>query len=173
MEISFKKVSDSIRNADRKTRIILAVALLGILLILLSEFIPKTQSADSKKNDSQYGDYISTLEKKTESLVSDIQGVGRCKVMITLESADESIFARNTKENQSDSSYSKDDEYVFYEGENGKAPVLIKQYFPAVQGVAVVCDGADNTAVRESVINSISSLYGISVSKISVSKYKG
>ena len=59
-----------------------------------------------------------------------------------------------------------------YDGENGESPVLIKEFYPEIKGVAVVCSGADNTVVRENVINCISSLYGISTAKISVSKLK-
>ncbi len=93
--------------------------------------------------------------------------------MITLKNSSESVFAKNTDENSSPGSNSLKNEYVLYDGENGEEPVLIKQYLPDVQGVAVVCDGADNSRVRESVINSISSLFNIPVTKISVSKYKG
>ena len=92
--------------------------------------------------------------------------------MITLSDTNESVFAKNTEENQSDSSYSKNDEYVLYEEDGSKAPVLVKQYFPEIRGIAIVCDGADNEVVRENIFNSVSSLYGIPVTKISVSKYK-
>ncbi len=174
METDIKRLIKSFNSGDRRVKLIAAAAALGVLLILISEFIPQ-QSAKVKsvKDDGLYAEYIASLEERTQKLVSSIDGAGRCKVMITLKTDGESVFAKNFQENQSDSSYSKNDEYVFYEGESGKSPVRIKQYFPAVQGVAVVCDGADKTEVRESIINSISSLYGVSVSKISVSKYKG
>ena len=48
----------------------------------------------------------------------------------------------------------------------------MKEYLPAVQGVAVVCDGADNSAVRACVTETVSALFDISVSKVSVTKYK-
>ena len=92
--------------------------------------------------------------------------------MLTLKDTKESIYAKNSDEKNDESSYSKNYEYVLYDGQDGETPVLIKQYFPQIQGVVVVCDGADNTVVRENVINSVSSLFNIPTSRISVSKIK-
>jgi stage III sporulation protein AG len=90
--------------------------------------------------------------------------------MLTLKDTNESVYAKNSQESSNDSSYSKEYEYVLYDGDDGETPVLIKQYFPQIQGVAVVCEGGDNTAVKERIINALSSLFNISTSKISVSK---
>lgn len=160
---------------DKKLKLIAAVGLIGILLIMMSEFAPKAEKQPVAPMETQenYAQYTAHLEAQTEALLASIQGTGKCKVMITLRHSDERVYARNSQENQNGSSYSRQDEYVLYDGQDGETPALIKQYFPQVQGVAVVCEGADNTVVRESIINSVSALFNISVSKISVSKYKG
>ncbi len=175
MENKWTELLNKWRSGDKRIRLFVLLGLVCILLILLSEMLPHAQSAKKQqaKEENLYASYIASLEEKTADLIGSIQGAGRCKVMITLKDTPESVFARNQQENESDSSYSKNYEYVLYDGQDGETPVLIKQYYPAVQGVAVVCDGADSTVVRESIINSIASLYNISVSKISVSKYKG
>jgi hypothetical protein len=41
-----------------------------------------------------------------------------------------------------------------------------------VEGVAIVCDGADRAAVRSEIIELVSALYGIGSNRISVSKMK-
>lgn len=159
-------------NGDKKIKIFAAIGIIAILLILLSEFIP-TAAESKKKEETDYAEYISSLENETQELLSSISGAGRCKVMITLKNSSESVYAKNIEENNNSGSISLKNEYVLYDGQEGETPVLIKQYFPDVQGVAVVCDGADNSAVRESIINTVSSLFSIPVNKISVSKYKG
>ena len=180
MEIKIKetiaRALERFAGQDKKIKIFTLIGIIGILLILLSELLPSSGSkprSTPADTDYNYSEYILSLEEQTEALISAIDGAGRCKVMITLKDTNESVYAKNSEENKSDSSYSKKYEYVLYDGQDGETPVLIKQYFPAVQGVAIVCDGADNKVVRESIINSVSSLYNISVSKISVSKYKG
>lgn len=146
----------------------------GVLLLLLSQVLQanvKTPT-DTKQQDTGYYDYIEKLETDTASLISAIDGVGRCQVMITLREGTESVYARNAQEEARDGSNSEKHEYVLYDGEQGEEALLVKERFPPVQGVAVVCDGADNTAVRTCVVNTVSALLNVSVSKISVSKYK-
>ncbi len=174
MESKIKELFEKLKGSEKGLKILIAAGLAGVLLIMLSELIPPrdNNAQESITEDYTYSEYISSLEEKTESLLSSINGAGRCKVMITLSDTNESVFAKNTEENQSDSSYSKNDEYVLYEEDGSKAPVLVKQYFPEIRGIAIVCDGADNEVVRENIFNSVSSLYGIPVTKISVSKYK-
>ncbi|MBR7060862.1 MAG: hypothetical protein IKI34_03935, partial [Eubacterium sp.] len=117
--------------------------------------------------------YVESLEKETKEIIRSIDGAGDCLVMITLKASSESVYAKNTDENHNSGSFSKSDEYVFYKQSNGETPVLVKEYFPQVSGVAVVCSGGDNYAVKESIINCLTSLFGIPSSKISVSKLKG
>lgn len=170
-----KPYIERLTNQDKRIKLFVILGFAGIVLILLSEAVPHNDSVKKEapdKSDSSYSDYILSLEKETEELISSIDGAGSCKVMITLKNTNESVFAKNSQENKAESSYSNSHEYVLYDGQDGETPVLIKQYFPSVQGVAVVCEGADNKAVRESIVNSIASLYNISVSKISVSKLK-
>lgn len=119
-----------------KKKIIIAIGFMGIALILLSEVVPQ-ESSKSQNTDVQtdYSEYVSSLEEKTADLISSIDGVGKCKVMITLEQSDENIFAKNTDESTNSGSYSKKSEYVLYEDNNNDTPVLVKQYFPKVKAL--------------------------------------
>lgn len=175
MEISFDRLLSNFKNTDKKLKALICLGLAGVLLIMLSEVVPAAyeKKSETVNADCTYEEYVESLESKTQNLVSSIDGVGRCKVMITLKNSNESIFAKNSEESSSDSSYSKKCEYVLNDGQDGTSPLLIKQYFPEIQGVAIVCDGAGNTVVRENIINSVSALFGVPVTKISVSKYKG
>jgi stage III sporulation protein AG len=173
-ENKMKEALERFLQGDKKLKIFLLLGIIGIALILLSELLPASQSTEkSTKSEKLYSDYVASLEKDTAELISSVNGAGRCRVMITLRGTGESVFAKNSQESNSESSFSSSYEYVLYDGKDGDEPVLIKQYFPKVQGIAVVCDGADNPEVRESIINCLSSLYNLPVSKISVTKYKG
>ena len=171
LEIKIKDALSRLQKSDKKIKIAVIVGLVGLLLLAASDLAPKKSDASPAEKIS-YTDYTAQLEEKTCKIISDIDGVGRCRVMITLKNSNESIYAKNNRENSNGSNYSDESEYVLYDGENGESPVLIKEYFPEVMGVVVVCSGADSLAVRESVINCVSSLYGISTAKISVSKLK-
>lgn len=160
---------------NNRIKLFVIIGIIGVILIMLSEVVP-SKSNDTKQTNTQdysYSEYISALEDETADIISSIDGVGKCKVMLTLKDTNESVYAKNTDESSSDSSYSKSYEYVLYDGEDGDTPIVIKQYFPRIQGVVVVCEGGDNTLVREKIIESVSSLFNVSSNKISVSKIKG
>ncbi len=164
------KIINYLKSGDKK-KLIIVVGIIGIVLIMLSEFVPKTALPEKSTSETfDYYSYVESLEEKTEKIISSISGVGKCEVMITISNTDENIFAKNIDENSDDSSYSRKSEYVFYEADSGDAPVLIKQNLPKVQGVLIVCEGGDDVVVREAVISSVTSLFNISSGKVSVSK---
>ncbi len=171
---TFSDWLEKLTASDKKRKIIIALGLVGVLLLLLSEVLPTgvNKKAEEKQQSPSYSEYVAKLETDTASLISTIDGVGRCQVMITLREGTENIYARNADEEIRDGSNSAKHEYVLYDGEQGEEALLVKERFPPVQGVAVVCDGADNTVVRTCVVNTVSALFNVSVSKISVAKYK-
>lgn len=163
------KITDILKKCN-KQRLIVVAGIIGILLILLSEMVPTASQPKKASEKFDYYSYTQSLEEKTQSIISSIEGVGRCEVMITVFETDENIFAKNIDESSDDGSISKKSEYVFYEADSGDSPVLVKQTLPEVQGVLIVCEGGDNVVVRETVISSVTSLFNIPSSKVSVSK---
>ena len=170
---SISEIFERIRKSDKKMKLMIICAFIGIALIMLSEAMP-FQSAKNNNADKDYSydEYVSMLERKTENLIESINGAGECSVMLTLKNTRESVYAKNSEERRNDGSYSNSFEYVLYKGQDGETPVLVKQYFPQVMGVAVVCSGGDNVTVRENIISCLSSVFDIPTSKISVSKLK-
>ena len=158
----------------KKIKIIVAVGLIGILLIFTSEIFSKDNSQSSKSNEVSfdYVQYTNELEHKLNETISSIEGVGECKVMITLENSSENVYATDNEIKNSENTINQKDEYVIYNSQNGETPVLIKEYFPRVQGVTVICSGGDNTAVKEKIIQSVTALFNISANRVSVSKIK-
>ena len=169
MDSKLLPLVNKIKSLKHKERYIVIACVLGVALILLSELVPSS-STKNADDSMDYQEYIVSLEEKTQDIISSIDGVGKCKVMITLCETAESFYASNIEENTDSGHISKKNEYVFYEDNNNDSPVLIKQTFPKVMGVAVVCQGGDNAFVKERVISAVSSLFGISSAKISVSK---
>lgn len=173
MDNNLLELSKNVFKTFDKKKIIIVVGFVGILLILLSDVMPKMTSEKTKSTNIDYSAYISDLEKQTTNIVGSISGVGKCKVMITLEETDENVYAMDTQENFSDSSNSTKSEYIFYEKDNDDTPVLLKQFFPKVKGVVVVCQGGDDYFIKEEIISAISSLFGVSTNNITVSKLNG
>lgn len=165
-----EKFEELLKSKQFKTKFLVIMGVVGIVLILLSEidFTPTKPKQDLSSND--YVSYVNNLDKELTEIISNIDGVGNCKVMITLKNTSESVYAKNTENSLSDGSSSQNDEYVIYNGENGDSPLLLKENFPAIEGVAVVCSGGDNVKIQEQIKKCVSALFNISSNRISVSK---
>lgn len=165
-----EKFKDTFEQKNSKAKILIAAGIVGILLILLSEISFPASKKETEVTKTDYSAYVNELDDKLNSLISSIDGVGKCKVMITLKSTSESVYAKNIQNSQSESSASQNSEYVIYDSKDGDSPILIQENFPEIEGIAIVCSGGDNIAVRERVIQCVSSLFNISSNRISVSK---
>ena len=172
------KIKEKIRlyfsGDSKRVKIIVAVGLIGMVLILASEMLDKSnvKAENIPQADTSCQSYTQELENRLNSVISSIDGVGECKVMITLENTTESVYATDVEEKNDSNTSNHKDEYVIYDSDKGETPVLIKEYLPKVQGVTVVCTGGDDTAVREKSIQSVTSLFNIPSNRVSVSKIK-
>lgn len=165
-----EKIEELLKSKQLKTKVLVIIGIVGILLILISEIDFSPSKSTENLSSGDYVSYVNNLDKELTEIISNIDGVGTCKVMITLKNTSESVYAKNTDISSADSSSSQNDEYVIYNGTNGDSPLLLKENFPAIEGVAVVCSGGDNVKIQEQIKKCVSALFNISSNRISVSK---
>ena len=79
-----EKFKDAFEQKNSKTKILIAVGVIGILLILLSEISFPASKKETEVTKTDYTSYVNELDDKLNNLISSIDGVGKCKVMITL-----------------------------------------------------------------------------------------
>lgn len=175
----FKKLS-----ADKKTMFIVLAGIIGVLILVASEFIPEGEKAKedekeiqvSEYNIENHYEYAEMLEKKLTDLISSIEGAGATKVMLTLESSSEAVYAQNDKtdmesNDENSEKISKENDYVLIKTDSSKEEaLLLKIIQPEVKGVAVVCEGGDSIYVQQKIIETISAVFDINASKIKVTK---
>lgn len=161
-----RRVADKLKK-DKKTLLILLLGLCGMLLILFSDTDDAAVTAVSDKNNGTYAEDI--ILKQVRELISDINGVGKTEVVITYENDFENIYATNTNEQYNGDDIDIDREYIVTDDETG---LVIKTVYPKVRGVAVVCQGGSDPAVKEKIYSVLSALFDISSSKISVTDMK-
>lgn len=165
-------------KGNRKSAIFILIAVFFILILIISELIPKKQELKISENeDVFYENYSANLEKKLEEIVSAIQGAGNCKIMVTLDTGEENIYAKQAKnlnEDRSESSKSSDEyEYVVLKSSSSKEEgMLLKVVEPNVRGVAIVCQGGDDPLIKEDIISAVSAVLDIKTNKISITKMK-
>ena len=169
MKEKFRLITEKFR-ADKKLVIIVFAGVIGIMLLVLSEIVPHSENSisneDVEYNETTFEVYEKNLEKRLESLLGSINGAGKVKVMVTIESGDERIYAtENIK-----SERSEEKSYVIIDSQGDDNGLLIKVSQPIVRGVAVVCQGADQPIVREEITNTVVSVLGISTNRVNIAK---
>lgn len=171
--------------------IVLAAGIIAMLALMLSEFIPKGGEREDEKEatavtaeNTDYN-YAENVEKRLTEIISSIVGAGETKVMVTLESGSEQIYAENKKTNSkffgkgenadrsSDETLDEQREYIIIETAGGdENGLILKVIQPKIRGVAVVCEGGDAASVREQVLNTVTAVLGISAARVNIAKMK-
>lgn len=168
-------------KGDKRTRIIVIIGFLGIVLICASVFWPTgNKSAQENESNESSKQYEQELENKITDLISQIEGVGKAKVMVTLENGVENVYANTQKQSTNTTSGSstgqnsqkKDSQQdvVVVDGKDGKEALVVTQKEPTVKGVVVVCEGAGNAKVEQMVTDAVTTSLNIKSNRVSVVK---
>ncbi len=100
--------------------------------------------------------YCADLENRLEKLCSTVKGVGKVRVMVTLEGGYENI-------------YEKDEEGTVTVGSGkGESAVISAVRPPKIAGVGIVAEGAANERVKNELLAIVSVSLGIGTHKIYV-----
>ncbi len=163
-------IFEKLKN-DKKTMLIIVIGILGMLMISISEFSgDEVIETDIGNENVDYN--ISNQKEELEKIIGEISGVGRVKVMVTYECSNEKIFAYDKAEQNEDKNQKISSEYIIVDGGNEENGLLLKEIFPKVLGVAVVCEGGDNPTVQNEITMLIKAVYDISSNNISISEMR-
>lgn len=152
---------------DKKTVLIAAAGILGMLLLALSGSGVRHETA-SEPFDCEA--MRTQLTRQTEALLETVDGVGKVRVILTVDGFCRNEYARDTEESEEDDSVRKSSDYVL----TGKdeAGLLLYTSLPQVRGIAVSCEGGSSGVVRQEVTKLLAAAFGIPVNRIWVTKMK-
>ena len=183
------------------------ILLVGILLLVIAWPVSEkedTQMAESGISDTINGTitdigtveeretnpagqdwvtYAEFLEDTLEEVLSTMEGAGKVKVMITLESSGESIVEKDvttgidasTQVNADGGSHNtsgneKTGETVYVQQDRVTYPYVKQIISPRVAGVVVSAQGGDNLTINKNITEAIQALFGIDAHKIKIIK---
>ncbi len=173
-----KKLWDLPIFTKYRQSIFIFTGLLGIMLIFLSD-TQKTKPIETADNTTD--EYITKLENNLCNILNSVDGAGKVQVMITLEAGRETVYAWKEKTSLDEKSTAGDNgqssQHNTYENEivtvgssGAKEALVEKTIEPVVQGVIVVCSGADNIKVVSDITNAVSVVLNIPTNRICVIK---
>ncbi|MBQ9460791.1 MAG: hypothetical protein IJU51_02575 [Clostridia bacterium] len=169
---------------DAMVKIVVIIGILGVGLIFFSSMM-KGQG-DENESSPPVTDQMQSMEeyrvKLTQELgnmVASIEGAGRTKLMVTIDStvrsvyaADEDISGRQSKKSDDtdDQNSEKRTCIVIRRKDGSEEALTVSQTMPKVRGVLVVCEGGGNDKVSAQIKSAIAAALNISESHICVSK---
>jgi stage III sporulation protein AG len=158
-------LAEFFKNPKRKGLlpcILLALAA-GVILLLLPDGggTPQTEAFSPTR------EYREALEVEVEDLISRMEGVDSCTVVLTLSYGFEYLYATNQHVNEHSGGKETEKTIVLATEDGGEMPILLREKQPVVCGAAVVCPGADaSTCLRISSL--LSALFGLEGNAISI-----
>lgn len=153
-----------------KYKFVALILCLGVVLMLLPTGGGKNaqMTVESPPEDSDQTFDLEDLERRMESALSEINGVGEVTVVLTLRSSGEEVLAQDTSEGNS----SDRETVIVSTGSGTEEAVSVKTIYPEFQGALVVCQGADNASVKLEVLKAVSAITGLSSDQISICQRK-
>lgn len=181
----------------KKDRLIILL-LGGILLLVIA--LPVSGDKDEKSGketiisegmskkaakETEAEDYASYLESKLEDTLSRVKGVGKVKVMVTLETSAERIVEKDVN-SESESVQETDSQggsrsttnrsssqTTVYEGDGNTSsgtPYITKELTPVVGGIVIIAQGGDDPVTVKNITEAVQALFEIDTHKIKVMK---
>ena len=136
---------DKLRNIKHIEIYITIIFAIILILIFFSstgnkQSVSSNKSSSTKVTQTTITSYVDDMESKLEEILSQVQGAGNVKVMLTLDMAEATV----------------------------KDNIIQSQSFPGVKGIVIVASGVDNTMVRMNILKAVQAVIDISSGRIEI-----
>lgn len=167
-----KEIIATIRK-DKKTLILVFFSIVLILSLFISELTSKNESKDTKNNVESLCNQYCIDKREVENFLKKVKGVGDVEIIITYDTSKEYIYAYDETENSKSRNIDESDinikkEHIIVKDDGNEKGLMIKEIYPVIRGVAVVCDGGNNPLIKEQITEILSALFDINTKSISV-----
>ena len=155
----------SIKNIE----IILAIAAVCIVLLVYFSGNKNLNNTINSVENLQTTEYVADIENRLNNVLSNINGAGNVKVMVTIESKSQEEYATNTETKTSTSSSgttttTTKEEVVIIQNK----PLVVNESLPKIKGVIVVAQGASNVNVKLELLKAVQTLLEIDANDIEI-----
>ena len=148
-----------------------------------SNEVPEAENSNSVVQVSTHSFYDEN-EEKLANILSNIEGVGKVKVLLTYSQTSTSIplYNENLRESnttETDSSggsrtvaeSDSEKEVIYKEDSSGnREPVTQSVISPQIEGAIITAEGADNAEVKTAIVQAVEAATGLATHKIQVFK---
>lgn len=154
----------------KKYRWAVLVLLAGLLLMALPE---KKKTPAEQTQLSQTVCQENDLQRELEELLSQLDGAGKVKVLLSPASGKQTYYQVNDSISTKADSSERRKETVIVSGSDRSQSAVVQRIDPPVYlGAVVLCQGGNSPQVRLAVVNAVAAATGLTSDKISVGKMK-
>ena len=143
-----------------KNRYAVIVLAIGLILMLLPFGTGKEEIEKCEPIQEQV-----RVDQLLEQVLSTIDGVGKVKVMLTVETGESIIY-------QTDTGATSIDTVIITDKDRAEVGLIKQIDPPKYRGAIIVCQGAESAAIRLSIVEAVSKVTGLGADRISVLKMK-
>ena len=159
-----------------KLLVVLIVMLVAIILYIGINDNDNVVVSSSAPDDGYLStlEYCEKLEEKLEEIISQIDGAGDVKVMVSVSGSPEIIYVSDTDNKTStttngSTTTTTSSPIIIGSGANSSG-IIKTETLPDVKGVIVVSSGADKVSIKLDILNAVATLLDISTEKITILK---
>lgn len=171
----WNRLKQQLRN-EKTVQGILIIGLIGMVCIGASSCFQKEDTAEevqelpTESSVIAAADYCDAMETRLETLLSAVEGVGKCDVMITVTGSSAYLYAQDESRSDSAERIESERNYVLVGGGDSEHALVESVHNPEIQGVVIVCEGGDNSVVKEQVYQVAAAALHLKSSQIYVAK---
>ena len=147
------------KEALSKYIYVVLVIVAGVVLMLLPGGERDSPQAESPAREEAF-------DQKLERALSQVEGAGETKVVLTLDGGSRQVLARN--QDQERDGGSSNTVVTVGKGSGQQEVVPLQTVAPQFRGALVVCPGGEDPQVRLKLIGAVAALTGLGSDRISV-----
>ena len=167
MELS--KILKELPAKLSKYRYAILILIIGMILMIIPE---RNDTSGDTKEIIQTANAQSQEESMAE-ILSNVDGAGAVRVMLSVKTGEETIYQTDVSQSSGNDSSNSQKKTVIISTSQRDQEGLVCQINPAVyQGAIVLCQGADDPAVRLAITEAVSKITGLGMDRVVVLKMK-
>ena len=131
--------------------------------------------------------YTREMEERLAEALSQVEGVGRVKVLITWKTSSEKVVEKDAPSSSQNveeedgtggrritTEESWEEETVYrQEADGSRSPYVVKEIRPQAEGVLVIAQGGGNSATARNILEAVQALFPLDPHKIKIMKMEG
>ncbi len=154
------------REALKKYQYVLLIIAVGAVLLLLPAGGRDSPEEEAPAREEGSAFDLEAFENKLERTLSQIEGAGEAKVVLTLDGGSRQVLARN--QDRDGEGGGSNTVVTVGKGSGQQEAVPIQTVAPQFRGALVVCPGGGSAQVRLKLIEAVSAVTGLGSDRIAV-----